>query len=247
MMLQLLQSNSRSTRYADIGSGDLYFARRLRMLTDASICAIDTNYTELHTEPQITTYVDITQVRSASIDCALLMDVIEHVEDDVGLLRQTDRILTSGARVVITAPAHAFLWSEHDTFLKHYRRYSHARLSAVVRRAGFEIIEVFHFFGIPFLARAATVGLSNLGMRRHNSGTVGRWPYPDHHLRTRTLRTILNADFRMSRRLGAGLLAGLGLSICTVCRRAFHEAAPIDALPREAMMSVGESSDQQLI
>jgi hypothetical protein len=220
MMLQLLQSNPRSTRYADIGSGDLYFARRLRRLTEAPICAIDTNYTEPHTEPQITTYVEISQVRSASIDCALLMDVIEHVEDDVGLLRQTDRILTSGARVVITAPAHAFLWSEHDTFLKHYRRYSHGLLRAAVRRAGFEISELFYFFGLPFLARAATVGFGSVGMGRHNSGVVGRWPYPDDHLSTRTLRTILNADFRMSRRLGDGLLAGLGLSICTVCRRA---------------------------
>jgi len=220
MILQLLASNPKSTRYADIGSGDLYFARRLRSLTDAPICAVDVNYARQDAEPQIDVFTDITQIPAASIDCAVLMDVLEHVNDDVALLRDVDRALASNARVLITVPAHAFLWSEHDAFLKHCRRYSHPVLSATVRRAGFDIIEFFYFYGIPFVARAATVALANLGVRRRRSGEVGRWPYPDQHFTTRTLRMMLNADFKVSRLLGDGLLAGIGLSICAICRRA---------------------------
>ena len=97
MALTLLARNGRDTRYADIGSGDLYFARRLRELTTESVYAVDVNYVQQRNEDRIIVCTDLQQVPSESIDCAILMDVLEHVKDDVGLLRDVERILAPAA------------------------------------------------------------------------------------------------------------------------------------------------------
>src|SRR3546814_19735603 len=64
------------------------------------------------------------------------MDVLEHVEDDAGLLRTYLDKAPPQAQAVITVPAFQFLWSHHDVFLEHHRRYTLKTLSRVVERAG---------------------------------------------------------------------------------------------------------------
>ena len=218
MALRLLSANDRHTRYADVGCGDLYFARRLRALTEEPIYAVDVNAPDRR-EDGILVCQNLHQVPAGSIDCAILMDVIEHVNDDIAMLREVGRILAPAGQLLITVPAHAFLWSEHDVFLGHFRRYNRSQLLDAVRQGGFEPIETFYFFAIPYLARAVTVGLSKLGFRKSDAGAVGQWPFPAQHALTRTIRLFLNSDFRLSRVLGAGPVSGFGLSIAVRCRR----------------------------
>lgn len=56
-------------------------------------------------------------------DTILLADVLEHVEDDRGFLRGIAETMRPGATLLITVPAHRWLWSEHDVALGHFRRY----------------------------------------------------------------------------------------------------------------------------
>jgi len=217
MVLALLARNARSTRYADVGSGDLYFARRLCELTDMPVYAVDVNYGNRAVEGQLVICTDLDQVPSGSVDCAVLMDVLEHVDDDVGLLHAVGRVLAPAGQLLITVPAHAFLWSDHDVFLGHRRRYNRQHLRGVLQRGGLKVGECFHFFFIPYLARAFSVGLSRFGVRHKPSSGVGLWPYPSRHPITRTLRAMLNGDFRLSKLLGRW--SGCGLSICAICRR----------------------------
>jgi len=217
MVLALLARNARSTTYADVGSGDLYFARRLCELTDMPVYAVDVNYGNRSVEGQLVICTDLDQVPSGSIDCAVLMDVLEHVDDDVGLLQAVGRVLASVGQLLITVPAHAFLWSDHDVFLGHRRRYSRQHLRGVLQRGGLMVGECFHFYFMPFLARAFSVGLSGVGDRTKSSRTVALWPYPATHPITIMLRAILNGDFRLSKLLGRW--SGCGLSICAICRR----------------------------
>jgi SAM-dependent methyltransferase len=200
-----------------VGSGDLYFARRLCALTDTPVYAVDVNYGNRAVEGQLVICTNLDQVPSGAVDCAVLMDVLEHVDDDVGLLDAVSRVLAPAGQLLITVPAHAFLWSDNDVFLDHRRRYSHRQLRGVIRRSEFTVGECFYFFFIPFLARAFSVGLSRLGVRTGPPSTVGLWPFPSPHPITRTLRAILNGDFLLSRLLGAW--SGCGLSICAICRR----------------------------
>jgi SAM-dependent methyltransferase len=219
MMLQLLSGLARSTRYADVGSGDLYFSKRLSETTDAPVYAVDINYPIDATNGRLVICTDLDQVPSASVDCAVLMDVLEHVDDDVGLLQAVNRVLAPVSHLFVTVPAHAFLWSDHDEFLGHRRRYDRQQLCGVLRRAGLDIVECFSFYGLPFFVRAIQVGLGRLGIGGKSSGAISRWPHPPQHVTTRSMRAVLNGDFQLSRVFGATPLAGLGLSICAICRR----------------------------
>lgn len=59
----------------------------------------------------------------------LLMDVMEHVRDDFALLADLLRAMSPGAHLLLTVPADARLWSEHDVSFGHYRRYDERRLA----------------------------------------------------------------------------------------------------------------------
>ncbi len=58
----------------------------------------------------------------------LLMDVLEHVEDDFAMLSELLGAFRPESHVLITVPADASLWSEHDESFGHYRRYERERL-----------------------------------------------------------------------------------------------------------------------
>lgn len=64
-------------------------------------------------------------------DLFLLMDVLEHVRDDIALLTSIMAGAKPGACVLITVPADPSLWSPHDVTHMHYRRYSFERLEAL--------------------------------------------------------------------------------------------------------------------
>jgi SAM-dependent methyltransferase len=61
-------------------------------------------------------------------DVILLADVLEHIEDDASFLRGIVESMRPGATLVITVPAHRWLWSAHDAALGHQRRYRLAEL-----------------------------------------------------------------------------------------------------------------------
>jgi len=61
-------------------------------------------------------------------DVVLLMDVLEHVRDDAGLLERLVESLSPGAKLLLTVPADASLWSKHDHSFGHYRRYDEQQL-----------------------------------------------------------------------------------------------------------------------
>lgn len=219
MVMNLLQGNGRDARYADVGSGDLYFANRLAEQTTAAIYAVDVHYGEPTVNGQIHVCTDLAQVPSASIDWAVLMDVLEHVDDDIGLVEAMSRILSGDGRVLITVPAHTFLWSEHDVFLGHYRRYDRERLQDTLIRGGLEVLESFYFYAIPFAIRTLSVALNKVGFSGPKGGAVAQWPFPAQHPLTTAARAVLNADFRVSRLVGQSRLSMCGLSVCAICRR----------------------------
>jgi len=75
------------------------------------------------------------------------MDVPEHVDDDICLLREyTDRMPLDD-RVLITVPAFQLLWSGHDVFLEHRRRYTLSHIEKVARQAGLRVLKGRYFFG----------------------------------------------------------------------------------------------------
>ncbi len=87
-------------------------------------------------------------------DAALLLDVIEHLDDDLAGLRAACRALRPGGVAVITVPAYAWLWSGHDVALGHRRRYTAGTLRGVILRAGLTVQHVGYFNTVLFPAIA---------------------------------------------------------------------------------------------
>lgn len=68
-----------------------------------------------------------------------MFDVIEHVPDDAALLRNTYGLLAPGGALVVTVPAHMWLWSYFDEASHHCRRYELNQLESRLSEAGFEV------------------------------------------------------------------------------------------------------------
>jgi SAM-dependent methyltransferase len=68
---------------------------------------------------------------AAEADVLLMMDVLEHVSDDRGLLARLVGAIRPGAHLLLTVPADMALWSAHDVSFGHYRRYDRAGLEAL--------------------------------------------------------------------------------------------------------------------
>lgn len=93
--------------------------------------------------------------RDERFDVVLALDVIEHVEDDRASLRELAHRLTPGGHLVVTVPAHPFLWSRHDVRNGHHRRYTTRSLLRVVRAAGLQPVRWSHFNFLLFPIVAA--------------------------------------------------------------------------------------------
>ena len=74
-----------------------------------------------------------------SFDAVLAFEVVEHVDDDTGLIREVARVSRPGAMLIMSTPVHASMWSPLDDACHHVRRDEPEVLFEKVRSAGFEI------------------------------------------------------------------------------------------------------------
>ncbi len=66
-------------------------------------------------------------------------DVLEHLQDDRGVLVQLRKMLAPGGKLLLTVPAHPSLWSYFDEHSCHQRRYELRELATKLSEAGFEV------------------------------------------------------------------------------------------------------------
>lgn len=81
-------------------------------------------------------------------------DCIEHIDDDVAVLRQINKALRENGGVILTVPQHMFLWSEMDDIAHHKRRYVRGELEKKLQDCGFrvEYSTSYVFFLFPLMA-----------------------------------------------------------------------------------------------
>jgi 2-polyprenyl-3-methyl-5-hydroxy-6-metoxy-1,4-benzoquinol methylase len=140
----------------DIGAGSGIFSKRLLKRGAASAICIDPAYQEERRELLNGKPIwFLRQIGSEKCDLILLMDVLEHVDDDVGLIRAALVGAAQDTLVLITVPAFQTLFSAHDLFLEHKRRYTLRQITEVVRAAGLEIVSARYFFAFLLPIAAA--------------------------------------------------------------------------------------------
>jgi 2-polyprenyl-3-methyl-5-hydroxy-6-metoxy-1,4-benzoquinol methylase len=90
-----------------------------------------------------------------NVKAAILLDVIEHIDDDVDVLRTARDIVAPDGRVIITVPAHMWMWSSHDVINHHKRRYSKESLLKALDAAGLEPVKLSYYNTLLFPLAAA--------------------------------------------------------------------------------------------
>lgn len=91
-----------------------------------------------------------------SYDLTLMLDVLEHIEDDRAALASARELTRPGGALLLTVPALPWLWSRHDEANAHFRRYRPAELRDKLGEVGFAVESVRYFFAwtvAPMLLR----------------------------------------------------------------------------------------------
>lgn len=128
-------------------------------------------------------------VESASFDLAVSLDVIEHLQDDVGALRELRRVVAPGGALLVTVPAYGWLWSGHDEINHHHRRYTRRSLQRVAERAGWESVRTTYFNSL-LLPAAIVLRVLDRFWRATTESSLDLWvpPGPLNWLLERPLR-----------------------------------------------------------
>lgn len=153
------------TQVVDVGAGSGFFAKKFaEHFKTSRIIAYDPNYTqEFLVQNDKALYQDhLTLTDLANADVVLMIDVLEHIANPKSFLLDFTRQAKKGATFLITVPAFMILWSQHDVFLKHYRRYRIRDVQLLVKSSGLDVISSRYLystiFPIALLKRRLTSG-----------------------------------------------------------------------------------------
>lgn len=134
-MLQHLSAYGNTTG-ADADAEAVYFCRRrglenVLQLTDATL-----------------------PFERGAFDLVTMLDVLEHIDDDLGMLGEVFRVLKPDGLLLATVPAYRFLWGAQDEISHHKRRYRAKELEARLEQAGFSLLKLSYFNTLlfPFIA-----------------------------------------------------------------------------------------------
>jgi len=143
-------------RILDVGAGSGFFSRHLLAHSDAvEAWCVDIGYAADSDVKGAKAIHYRRSVDAVNADLLLFMDVLEHVEDDIALLQEYMAKVPQGSHLLITVPAFQFLWSGHDLFLEHKRRYTLKQLEAVVCKSGLRVRRGAYGFATVFPIAAA--------------------------------------------------------------------------------------------
>jgi SAM-dependent methyltransferase len=154
----------------EVGCSSGYFLEELRAgMPQARIIGADYTLGTLHRLgrrlPDIPLlHFDLTQcpLPDQCIDVVVLLNVLEHIEDDAAAVAQVCRILRQGGSAIIEVPAGSHLYDSYDRGLMHFRRYDMIDLEAKLRAAGLTPTRRSHLGFTLFPAFWLTKKLSRL-------------------------------------------------------------------------------------
>jgi len=141
-----------------------------------------------------------------SFELIVSLDVIEHLEDDLGALREFRRAIAPGGTLLVTVPAYQWLWSGHDEINHHHRRYTRRTLQRVAERAGWQQARTTYFNSLLLPAAIVLRVLDRVNRTKTTETSLDLWipPGPLNWLLERPL-TLEAALIARGGRIPAGL------------------------------------------
>lgn len=213
-------------RVLDVGCGDGFICRELSRRSDVQVVdGVDVNLTEKEVDAlrrkddKVYYYNAYRDLASGRYNLVLLMDVLEHVQEDNKFLAEiVDGYLAKGGNLIITVPAFPFLYSRHDVYLAHYRRYGRRQLVRLIKDSNLFCVRSGYLFLSLLPIRLAEVLWERItdGDREGSRG-VGRWSSGE--LLTLAATAILRCENRLSMFLNSLGVRIPGLTVWAVCRK----------------------------
>jgi SAM-dependent methyltransferase len=146
-----------------------------------------------------------------TFDLIVMLDVLEHVDDDRSAMKALARLLAPDGFFVATVPAFPCLWGDHDIQHHHKRRYRYSMLNTVCCEAGLKILHMTYYntvlFPIIFAVR--------LFRRLKPAAVTGR----DVRLPSSVINTILKSLFASERHLIGRMRLPFGASILVIAAK----------------------------
>lgn len=152
-----------------------------------------------------------------SVGAAGMFDVLEHIEDEAGALRQVHNLLRIGGRLFLTVPAYRFLHSADDVAAGHFRRYTLRSLRRAVQRNGFRPeFGTYLFAPLPPGVFALRTLPSLLGLRKPDVNELEGSEHVREGMSAQIVNKLLDAE---AHRIEAGRPVPFGSSCLLVCSK----------------------------
>lgn len=223
--------NKEDTLYTiDIGCGDIFFLNQFcKTYTKTVPIAVDTAFTEdiinalsLQYEcinVKLFNHINKVNLDGQSANIIFLMDVIEHIKDDIQFLTEikNQEYINNDTYFVITVPAFNNLYCAHDKWLGHYRRYNQQMLKDHTQKAGLTIVTGGYFFTTLLIPRLIQKKLESSKKSEQEITGIGGWN--GGKLISKIYEGLLLCDyyfFRIFRLIGIKMP---GLSTYAICKR----------------------------
>ncbi|MHB1667819.1 class I SAM-dependent methyltransferase [Thiomonas sp.] len=153
---------------------------------------------------------DLSQLSLQKFDLICLFDVLEHIDQDIETIAEAKKLLADGGRILITVPAYAWLWSMHDEFLHHKRRYTAAKLRKVADSTTLRVSLLTYFNALLF-PLIAVVRLKEKLLHNNEPGGTGMPPKP--------INFILRIIFGFERHFIGKIPIPFGVSLLAIFKK----------------------------
>jgi len=205
MLIELVKMHARKgERVLDFGAGVGTFAMPMQRDGYTVECVeLDDAERATLAAQGLTVHRTLDGIGDGSVDFVYTLNVLEHIEDDVGALREIGRALREDGRLLIYVPAFPVLFTRMDERVGHLRRYRRHDLRAKVEAAGFDVATNDYVDSLGFLATLV------YRMTGPSSGAIDRG----------ALRAYDRYVFPVSRRLDRALRHVIGKNLLLIARK----------------------------
>lgn len=173
---KLSKQQDKKLNVIDFGSGSGFFAYELfEAFPDAidKVYLIDIGYSQQELDETKDQQVQKLHFIPNGIEdsVVVMMDVLEHIEDDYAILEDIKSRVGNNAHYFITVPAFMSLWSSHDVFLEHYRRYTLPSLRKLLNTKSCKIDNHYYIYGTLFPVAWLVRRIKNLNKKSTENPT----------------------------------------------------------------------------
>ena len=160
---QLMKVIGPQSHIMDFGAGEGTISELIRAHSEAKkLITLDIdeeNQTVLKSK-EFDVLASLDQCEDNSLDVIYSSDVLEHIEDDLEILKALYQKLKPGGYMAHWVPAHEILWTSMDDRVAHFRRYTRSSMIKVFKEAGFEIERCYYqdCLGFPIVLLSKLIG-----------------------------------------------------------------------------------------